>query len=224
MFLFFPVGSTCGPTKMAATIISCLPPFWHPSGRFGDNIAIIRPFVSRLPFLVVALSAALLAPTAARSQPARVRISQLVPAATKAADQRQYDEWRRQIKQALFIPDPLPAIAARNFGSFSPAPGVVAERVTYATLYGLRVPAIVYRPEKAGGRRPAMVVVNGHGGDKTAWYAYYSGILYARAGAVALSRTTRSANTSATAPANRRPGPTTPSFPAHKCPSVWAAR
>ncbi len=34
---------------------------------------------------------------------------------------------------------------------------------------------------------PAMVIVNGHGGDKTSWYAFYSGILYARAGAVVLT-------------------------------------
>ena len=32
-----------------------------------------------------------------------------------------------------------------------------------------------------------MVVVNGHSGDKTAWYAYYTGILYARAGAVVVT-------------------------------------
>jgi len=100
---------------------------------------------------------------------------------------RQFAEWREQIRQALFIPDSMPAIDARSYGSFVPVEGVVAERVTYATTYGMRVPAIVYRPAKAKGRLPALVVVNGHSGDKTAWYAYYTGILYARAGAVVVT-------------------------------------
>lgn len=110
-----------------------------------------------------------------------------VATANKTADERQFAEWRRQIKQALFIPEQLPAIDARSYGNFSPVAGVVAERVTYATTYGMRVPAIVYRPAKARGRLPGMVVVNGHGGDKTSWYAYYTGILYARAGAVVVT-------------------------------------
>ncbi|MFZ9748022.1 MAG: alpha/beta hydrolase family protein, partial [Opitutaceae bacterium] len=37
------------------------------------------------------------------------------------------------------------------------------------------------------GRAPALIIVNGHGGDKLSWYAFYSGILYARAGAVVLT-------------------------------------
>lgn len=109
------------------------------------------------------------------------------PASTTPAGPQQFAKWRVQIKQALFIPDPLPALAPQNYGSFSPAPGIIAERVTYASLYGMRVPAIVYRPEKARGRVPAIVVVNGHAGDKTSWYAYYTGILYARAGAVVIT-------------------------------------
>ena len=32
-----------------------------------------------------------------------------------------------------------------------------------------------------------MVVVDGHGGDKTSWYAFYTGILYARAGAIVVT-------------------------------------
>jgi dienelactone hydrolase len=108
-------------------------------------------------------------------------------AANKPADERQFAEWRKQIKQALFIPKTMPAIDARSYGSFSPVAGVVAERVTYATTYGMRVPAIVYRLEKSKGRLPGIVVVNGHSGDKTAWYAYYTGILYARGGAVVVT-------------------------------------
>ncbi|MCU1323447.1 MAG: Acetyl xylan esterase [Acidobacteriaceae bacterium] len=52
----------------------------------------------------------------------------------------------------------------------------------------MRVPAIVYRPQsKLDRRMPAILIVNGHSGDKTSWYAFYSGILYARAGAVVLT-------------------------------------
>ncbi len=32
-----------------------------------------------------------------------------------------------------------------------------------------------------------MIVVNGHGGDKYSWYSFYTGILYARAGAAVLT-------------------------------------
>jgi dienelactone hydrolase len=99
----------------------------------------------------------------------------------------QFDQWRKQIKQALFISDLLPQLAPKNYGTFSPAEGVVAERVTYSTSYGMRVPAIVYRPSKKHARLPGLVIVNGHSGDKTSWYAFYSGILYARAGAVVVT-------------------------------------
>jgi dienelactone hydrolase len=63
----------------------------------------------------------------------------------------------------------------------------VAERVTYATQFGLRVPAILYRPKQRQGKVPALIVVNGHGGDKYSWYAFYAGVLYARAGAAVLT-------------------------------------
>jgi dienelactone hydrolase len=108
-------------------------------------------------------------------------------AADHPAATTQDEQWRRQIRQALFIDDPLPALAPHGYGSFSPAPGVIAERVSYATSYKMRVPAIVYRPAKASGRLPGIVIVNGHSGDKTAWYAFYSGVLYAKAGAVVVT-------------------------------------
>lgn len=106
----------------------------------------------------------------------------LAAAPTPAQEQA----WRDEIKRALFV-TPLPALAPESHGEFEPAPGVVAERVTYGTQFGLRVPAIVYRPKAAGGRRPAFIVVNGHGGDKFSWYAFYSGVLYARGGAVVVT-------------------------------------
>lgn len=95
--------------------------------------------------------------------------------------------WRQQIRAAWHVPEPLPALALEAHGTFSPEPGVVVERVSYATQLGMRVPALVYRPERPRGKAPALIVVNGHGGDKYSWYAFYSGILYARAGAVVLT-------------------------------------
>jgi len=94
---------------------------------------------------------------------------------------------RLRIREALFVPNPLPPLAARSHGRFAPEPGIVAERVSYRTAYGLRVPAILYRPEKPRGKIPGLIVVNGHGGDKYSWYAFYSGVLYARAGAAVLT-------------------------------------
>jgi dienelactone hydrolase len=139
-------------------------------------------------WLVVALSTAVVAEPAMRAQAAVANPpGAAAVTANKPADARQYVQWRKEIKQALFIPEKLPALAVQSYGSFSPVEGVVAERVTYATLYGMRVPAIVYRPAKMSGRVPGMVVVNGHSGDKTSWYAYYAGILYARAGAVVVT-------------------------------------
>jgi len=97
------------------------------------------------------------------------------------------NEIRRQIRTTLFVPDPAPVLAPRSHGTFEPEPGVIAERVTYGTQFGMRVPAIVYRPKSYAGKLPALIVVNGHGGDKYSWYSFYSGMLYARAGAVVLT-------------------------------------
>jgi dienelactone hydrolase len=122
----------------------------------------------------VAAAAALLAAMAAAPLPAQM---------SDAAAQ----ELREKIRAALHVPDPLPALEAKSYGGFLAEPGVVVERVTYATEYGLRVPAIVYRPEKIHGRIPAIVVVNGHGADKTSWYSWYTGVEYARAGAMVVT-------------------------------------
>ena len=101
---------------------------------------------------------------------------------------QQEQAWRAQIKATLFVPQPLPELAPEFHGSFEPAEGVVAERVTYGTQFGLRIPAIVYRPKvPAAAKVPALIVVNGHGGDKYSWYAFYTGILYARGGAVVVT-------------------------------------
>ena len=100
----------------------------------------------------------------------------------------QDNKLRAEIRSTLFVPDPLPPLEPAHYGQFEPAPGVVAERISYATAAGLRVPAIVYRPKQApAARMPGIVVVNGHGGDKYTWYAFYAGILYAGAGAAVLT-------------------------------------
>ena len=98
---------------------------------------------------------------------------------------------RSEIRENFFVPDPLPPLNPVTHRRFEPAPGVAAEAVTYATQLGTRVPAILYMPKPipktVTGRIPAFIIVNGHGGDKYSWYSYYSGILYARAGAAVLT-------------------------------------
>ena len=95
---------------------------------------------------------------------------------------------RKRIAATLHVRAPLPNLEAKKYQSFAVAAGIAADRVSYATDYSLRVAALVYR--EAGPtieRHPAPVIVNGHGGDKSSWYAYWAGILYARAGAVVLT-------------------------------------
>ncbi|SEC44737.1 alpha/beta hydrolase family protein [Terriglobus roseus] len=97
--------------------------------------------------------------------------------------------WRAEIRKQLYVPNKLPALEAKVWSTFSPMPGVIADRVTYATADGMRVPAIVYRPDPklVHGKLPGVVIVNGHGGDKFSWYSFYSGMLFAKAGAVAVT-------------------------------------
>ncbi len=110
--------------------------------------------------------------------------------AALTAEQRKKREsaWREEIRKQLFVPDRLPPLHAKVWSTFSPMPGVLADRITYKTADGMRVPAVVYRPDPKvyswKGKLPGVVVVNGHGGDKFSWYAFYSGLLFARAGAV----------------------------------------
>ena len=94
---------------------------------------------------------------------------------------------REKIKHEFSIPQPLPALGTQVASHFEPEPGIAADRLAYQTEFDMLVPAIVYHPKDANIRRPAIIVVNGHGGDKYAWYSFYTGILYARAGAVVLT-------------------------------------
>lgn len=109
-----------------------------------------------------------------------VALSLALPAKTSPD---QFATWRGQIRHALYVPDKLPPLEPKVWSSFSPMPGVIADRVTYRAGDGMLVPAIVYRPEKHKGKLPGIVVVNGHGGDKYSWYAFYSGMMFAKAGA-----------------------------------------
>lgn len=107
---------------------------------------------------------------------------------TFAAEKQDWQALRQQIESRLHVPQPLPKTESKSYGQFSPASGVSADRVSYATDYGLRVPAIVYHAAGATiTKHPALIVVNGHGADKSSWYAYWAGIVYARAGAVVLT-------------------------------------
>lgn len=105
-----------------------------------------------------------------------------------ASSSKQIDTWRHELRKALFIPEPLPKTELQTYAIQEITPGVTVEKVSYRTAYGLRIPAVIYRPtNRPHGRMPGMVIVNGHGGDKASWYAYYTGVLYAKAGAVVLT-------------------------------------
>lgn len=97
-------------------------------------------------------------------------------------------ERQAQIRRNFFI-DPVPALDARMRRALVPAAGVKAEAVSYATALGSRVPAILYLPDPLpkGRKLPAFIVVNGHGGDKYAWYAFATGVSFARGGAAVLT-------------------------------------
>jgi hypothetical protein len=42
----------------------------------------------------------------------------------------QEQNWRSQIKSALFVPHPLPALDPKTHGRFEPEKGILAERIT----------------------------------------------------------------------------------------------
>ena len=109
------------------------------------------------------------------------------PPADHPASAEQLTAWRAQARAALFFSGDAPALAPQRFGNFVPMAGVTATRVTFGTQFGGRIPAIIYRPQRSSGKLPAIVVVAGHGGDKTTWYEVYAGLLYASAGAVVVT-------------------------------------
>jgi dienelactone hydrolase len=104
-----------------------------------------------------------------------------------AVNRRQITLWREEIRHALFIPDQLPALNVETYGSFSPVLGVTVDRVTYNTQYAMRVAALLYRPTSSRVKLPGIIIVPGHGGDKSSWDVYYGAILFAEAGAAVLT-------------------------------------
>jgi len=89
---------------------------------------------------------------------------------------------------AWHVPDPLPALRDKSYGQIAVTPDVAADRVSYATGYEMRVPALVYH--NAGAtvmQHPALVIVSETGDEKASPAVYGAGILYARAGAVVLT-------------------------------------
>jgi dienelactone hydrolase len=99
----------------------------------------------------------------------------------------QLEQLRIRANQALFIDSPLPPLATHTFAKLPVNDNVRIEHITFATQFGQRIPAIVYVPTHPHGKVPAIVVVCGHGGDKSSWYAVYTGMLYATAGAVVVT-------------------------------------
>ncbi len=98
------------------------------------------------------------------------------------------EKWRTEMREKLHVPAKLPALDAKVWSSFSPAKGVKADRVTYSTADGMLVPAIVYMPDPLPKKKmPGIVVINGHGSDKFGWYAFWSGIQFARAGSMVVT-------------------------------------
>jgi len=127
-------------------------------------------------------------PSVQRPNPAQPEYPFDTPApVTRPATAKQFARWRNEIRKALTIPSPLPPLAPHDFGTSSPMVGVTIHRVTYGTEFGMRIPAIIYLPEHPAKRVPGIVVAVGHGGDKTSWYSVYTGLLYAKAGAVVVT-------------------------------------
>jgi dienelactone hydrolase len=120
-------------------------------------------------------------------------VDPLRPAASlnRAEGKTRIRVWRTTIRNVLYIPITLPKLDAKTWSTFSPMHGVMVDRVTYSSAEGMIVPAIVYYPDPGvthvRRKMPGIVIVNGHGGDKFSWYAMYSGMLFAQAGAVVVT-------------------------------------
>src|ERR1700689_4581808 len=89
----------------------------------------------------------------------RALVLQPVPAQANGRD----TELQEKIQRTFHVPNPLPIPDAQKHGNFEGEPGIVADRVTYTTQLGMLVPAIVYHPADTSVKRPAIIIVNGHG-------------------------------------------------------------
>src|SRR5215471_19427165 len=100
-----------------------------------------RSFASSAAFRSICLPAALLTLLSA------ITVDVKTSSAAEKLSPEQLARWRQQIREALFVPEPLPPLEAEVHSPFEPEPGIVAERVSYGTQFGLRVSAILYRPK-----------------------------------------------------------------------------
>lgn len=99
----------------------------------------------------------------------------------------QTDVYRQTIiPGALYLQPNLP-VDAHTYSMEPITKDIRIERVSFATQYGMRIPAIVYTSTHVTSRAPGILIVAGHGGDKTSWYEVYAGLLYASAGAVVVT-------------------------------------
>ena len=70
-------------------------------------------------------------------------------------------QWRRDIRTALHVSDDGPDLGPRTHSVFCPTEGVRAERVSYGTQFGMRIPGILYLPDPMPAERvPGLIVVN----------------------------------------------------------------
>src|ERR1700721_4508660 len=65
--------------------------------------------------------------------PPTTTLTAQTPPANQARDDAHYAKRRAEIRHQLYIPDKPPALDAKVWSTFSPTPGVLADRVTYAT-------------------------------------------------------------------------------------------
>ena len=71
-------------------------------------------------------------------------------------------QWRRDIRTALHVSDDGPDLGPRTHSVFCPTEGVRAERVSYGTQFGMRIPGILYLPDPmpVNGEEPVFSGVN----------------------------------------------------------------
>src|SRR4051812_35064047 len=100
-----------------------------------QEIFLDAPKRRRLPFGMPRFSAA-------RHRPFLLVLALIVTGVLRAADAtvatiEQESTWRRQMREALRIADPLPALDPKTHARLEVAPDVVIERVTYGTQFGM---------------------------------------------------------------------------------------
>lgn len=92
---------------------------------------------------------------------------------------------REKMARSLTLPTERIPLASQTHKT-TPGDGYGIESVTFASEAGSRVTALLYLPESER-PAPAIIVVCGHGGSKSALYAQYAGQLYAKNGFAVLA-------------------------------------